>query len=44
MVEPLDLLHELVDSINLYLGEPFDTALLQAIMENYDTLIEGLKV
>ena len=44
VVEPLDLLSELVDSIDLFLGEPFDRALLWAIMENYDTLIKGLKV
>ena len=43
-VEPLDLLSELVDSIDMFFGVPFDRALLQAIMENYDTLITGLKV
>ena len=44
VVEPLDLLSELVDLINLFWGVPFDRALLWAIMENYDTLIKGLKV
>ena len=42
VAEPLDLWHEYVDSINL--GEPFDRALLRAIMEKYDTLIKGLNV
>ena len=41
VVEPLDLLS---DSIDLFWGVPFDSALLRAIMKNYDTLIKGLKV
>ena len=41
VVGPLDLLSE---SINLFWGVPFDSALLRAIMKNYDTLIKGLKV
>ena len=41
VVEPLDLFSE---SIDLFWGVPFDSALLQAIMKNYDTLIKGLKV
>ena len=44
VVEPLDLLSELIDSIDLFWGVPFDRALLQAIMENYDTLNKHLKV
>ena len=44
VVESLDILSDSVDSINLFLGEPFDNALLWAIMEIYDTLIKGLKV
>ena len=44
VVEALDLLSELVDSINFFLDVPFDRALLQAIMGIYDTLIKGLKV
>ena len=41
VVEPLDLLS---DSIDLFWGVPFDSALLRAIMKNYVTLIKGLKV
>ena len=41
VVEPLDLLS---DSIDLFWGVPFDSALLRAIMKNYDTLIKGFKV
>ena len=44
VVEPLDLLSKLVDSIDLFWGVLFDRALLWAIMENYDTLFKGLKV
>ena len=44
MVEPLDLLSELVDSIDLYSDVPFDRALFRAIMESFYTLIKGLKV
>ena len=44
VVEPLDLLAELVDSIDLFSDVPFDRALLWAIMEIYNTLIKGLKV
>ena len=44
VVEPLDLLSEWVDSIDLFLDVPFDSALLWAIMEIYDTSIKGLKV
>ena len=44
VVEPLDLLSELVDSIDLFSDVPFDSALLQAIMEIYDTLFKGWKV
>ena len=44
LVEPLDLLSELVDSIDLFSDVPLDSALLQAIMEIYEFLIKGLKV
>ena len=44
VVEPLDLLSVLVDSIDLFSDVSFDSALLWALMEMYDTLIEGLKV
>ena len=44
VVEPLDFLSESVDSIDLFLDVPFDSALLQVIMENYDTLMKGSKV
>ena len=43
VVEPLDLLYESVDSINLFLDVLFDRALLWATMEIYDTFIKGLK-
>ena len=44
VVQPLDLLSESIDSIELFLDVPFDRVLLWAIMEIYDTLINGLKV
>ena len=44
VVEPFDLLSELVDSIDLFLDKLFDSALIRSIMKNYDTLIKGLKV
>ena len=44
MVEPLDSFSESVDLIELFFDVPFDRALLQAIMEIYDTLIKDLKV
>ena len=39
-----DMLSELVELIFLLSDVPFDRALLQVIMEIYDTLIKGLKV
>ena len=44
VVEPLDLLSELIDSRNLFSGVPFDSSLLWAIMKIHNTLIKGLKV
>ena len=44
MVELLDLLSGLVETIDLYLDVPLDRAVLWAIMEIYDSLIKGLKV
>ena len=44
VVELLYSLSELVDSIDSFSDIPFDSALLQAIMKIYDTLIKGLKV
>ena len=44
VVAQLESWSESVDSINLFLDLLFDRFLLWAIMENYDTLIKGLKV
>ena len=44
VVEPHELLSKLVDSIYLFLEVPYNRFLLQAIKENYDTLVKGLKI